>query len=112
MLSRKAARARSARSNAGLAGGGEVPAVSPPRNVERHVRLKYVVSAPINALKITAMLESGRKKRGSCGPRKNQKELRAGLVKESGAEFRAAGEAELGTPGRRVLLSRACSFCT
>lgn len=43
-------------SNAELAGGGEVLAVSLPRNVERYVRLKYVVSAPISALKITAML--------------------------------------------------------
>lgn len=43
-------------SAAELAAGGEVLAVSLPRNVARYVRLKYAVTGAISSLKITAML--------------------------------------------------------
>lgn len=43
-------------SAAELAAGGEVLAVSLPRNVERYVRLAYVVTGSVSALKISAML--------------------------------------------------------
>ena len=39
-----------------LANGGEVLVVSLPRNVERYIRLKYVVSGSISSLKMSAML--------------------------------------------------------
>ena len=39
-----------------LAAGGEVLAISLPRNVERYVRLKYVVRGTITSLKLSAML--------------------------------------------------------
>lgn len=39
-----------------LAAGGEVLAVSLPRNVERYLRLNYVVSGEIGALTLNAML--------------------------------------------------------
>ena len=39
-----------------LSTGGEILAVSLPRNVERYVRLKYVVSGSISSLKLSAML--------------------------------------------------------